>query len=79
VPGGQADPADILVLTHGGPFKDPESAGYSINHSDADGYAAGSSGERLPTERAVIDTTAQYKQIRLSTEATRVPATAPGG
>ena len=58
---------DIIVLTHGGPFKDPDSAGYSIAHSEADGYAAGSSGERLPTERAVIDTTARYKEIHLQT------------
>jgi predicted TIM-barrel enzyme len=58
---------DIIVLTHGGPFKDPDSAAYSITHSDADGYAAGSSGERLPTERAVIDATEQYKRIRLQT------------
>lgn len=55
----------IYVLAHGGPFKDPESAAYSIEHSDAVGYAAGSSGERLPTEQAVIETTKQYKQIRL--------------
>lgn len=56
---------DVLLLTHGGPFKDPETAAYSIAHSDAVGYAAGSSGERVPTERAVIETTRQYKQIGL--------------
>lgn len=63
---------DILVLTHGGPFKDPESAAYSIAHSDAVGYAAGSSGERVPTERAVIETTRQYKQIGLDKAARSV-------
>jgi predicted TIM-barrel enzyme len=57
---------DVLVLTHGGPFKDPETAAYSIANSDAVGYAAGSSGERVPTERAVIDTTKQYKQIAIA-------------
>ena len=61
---------DIIVLTHGGPFKDLESAAYSIAHSDAAGYAAGSSGERLPTEHAVIDTTTRYKEIRLRDLAT---------
>lgn len=54
---------DIFVLTHGGPFKDPASAEYSIKHSGADGYAAGSSGERLPTERSVIELTKQFKTI----------------
>jgi predicted TIM-barrel enzyme len=53
----------ILVLTHGGPFKDPASAEYSIKHSGAAGYAAGSSGERVPTETAVIELTKQFKAI----------------
>ncbi len=54
----------IFVLTHGGPFKDVESAQYSLQHSDAVGYAAGSSGERIPTEQAVISLTRQFKQMR---------------
>lgn len=56
---------DILVLSHGGPFKDPATAAYSIEHSDAVGYAAGSSGERMPTEQAVVEATRLYKAIRL--------------
>jgi predicted TIM-barrel enzyme len=55
----------IMVLSHGGPFKDPESAEYSIKHSGAVGYAAGSSGERLPTESVVIELTKQFKAIGL--------------
>lgn len=54
---------DIIVLTHGGPFKDPETAAYSIKVSGAHGYAAGSSGERLPTEQAVVALTKEYKKI----------------
>ncbi len=57
--------SDVIVLSHGGPFKDPETAGYSLLHSDAEGYAAGSSGERLPTETAVSDITRQYKKMSL--------------
>lgn len=56
---------DIMVLTHGGPFKDPDTAEYSIKHSDAVGYAAGSSGERMPTEQGVVETTKGYKKIAL--------------
>lgn len=56
---------EVLILTHGGPFKDVETARYSIINSDAVGYAAGSSGERLPTEKAVVEITRQYKEIRL--------------
>ena len=56
---------DILVLTHGGPFKDVETAEYSIIHTDAVGYASGSSGERIPTEQAVIESTNKYKEIKI--------------
>jgi predicted TIM-barrel enzyme len=57
---------DIIVLTHGGPFKDPDTAEYSIANTGAVGYAAGSSGERMPTEKAVSDVTAAYKRMNLS-------------
>jgi predicted TIM-barrel enzyme len=60
----RVDP-DILMITHGGPFKDPESAEYSIMHTAAVGYAAGSSGERLPTETAVSEVTRRYKAMKL--------------
>jgi predicted TIM-barrel enzyme len=56
----------VMILTHGGPFKDPSSAEYSIAKSDAVGYAAGSSGERMPTERAVIEVTKSYKNMKLN-------------
>ena len=55
---------EVMLLTHGGPFKDPQTAEYSIVHSEAVGYAAGSSGERLPTEQAIIEITRQYKRMR---------------
>ena len=55
---------DIIVFTHGGPFKDPATAEYSILHSGAVGYAAGSSGERLPTEKAIIEVTKSYKEMK---------------
>lgn len=56
---------NVLVLTHGGPFKDPETARYSIMHSGAVGYASGSSGERLPTEISVVQITEHFKNIKL--------------
>lgn len=60
----QVNPA-ILVLSHGGPFKDPQTAAYSIKEGGVEGYAAGSSGERLPTEQAVIQTTKEYKALEV--------------
>jgi predicted TIM-barrel enzyme len=55
----------VKVLTHGGPFADVDTAQYSILHSDAVGYASGSSGERIPTERAVVAITEEYKNMRI--------------
>lgn len=60
----QADPR-ALVLTHGGPFADVATAQYSIQHTEAVGYASGSSGERIPTEEAVTGITRQYKAMQL--------------
>ena len=57
--------SDVLVLSHGGPFKDPETAEHSIVHTDAVGYAAGSSGERMPTENAISEVTRMYKTMKL--------------
>lgn len=57
---------DVIVLTHGGPFSDVETAQYSIMHSSAVGYASGSSGERIPTEEAVVKITKKYKSMKLS-------------
>ncbi len=54
---------EVMVLTHGGPFKDPATAEYSIANTEAVGYAAGSSGERMPTEKAIIEVTKAYKNI----------------
>jgi predicted TIM-barrel enzyme len=57
---------DIIVLTHGGPLNDVETAQYSITHSDAVGYASGSSGERIPAEQAIVKITRQYKSMKLN-------------
>lgn len=56
---------DIMVLTHGGPFSDVGTAQYSIKYSGAVGYASGSSGERIPTEEAVVKITQQYKAMKI--------------
>lgn len=56
---------DIIILTHGGPFKDVETAQYSIVHSAAAGYASGSSGERIPAESAIVDITRAYKNMKI--------------
>ncbi len=57
---------EVFILTHGGPFADAATAQYSVANSDADGYASGSSGERMPTEQAVIAITKEYKNIKVN-------------
>jgi predicted TIM-barrel enzyme len=56
---------DTMIITHGGPFENPETAEYSIKNSDAVGYASGSSGERTPTESAVIEIVKKYKAMKI--------------
>ena len=54
----------VLIITHGGPFENVDTAAYSIQNSGAVGYASGSSGERIPTEPAIIDIVKRYKSIK---------------
>lgn len=56
---------EVIVLTHGGPFSDVATAQYSLEHSEAEGYACGSSGERIPTEQAVVEITRSYKSLKI--------------
>ena len=56
---------EVMILTHGGPFADPVTAEYSLKNSGAVGYASGSSGERVPTEEAVITVTKKYKDMKI--------------
>lgn len=54
---------DILVLGHGGPLADPETVSEVLKLTGADGYATGSSGERVPVERGVAEVVHQFKSI----------------
>ncbi len=56
---------DAMIITHGGPFENPETAEYSIKNTDAVGYASGSSGERIPTEPAIIEIVKRYKAMKV--------------
>ena len=55
---------NTIFLTHGGPINDIESARESILKTKAHGYVAGSSGERIPTEKAIEEITREYKKIK---------------
>lgn len=55
---------DIIVLCHGGPIAEPADAAYVIANTEGIvGFYGASSMERLPTERALVETVRQFKNI----------------
>jgi predicted TIM-barrel enzyme len=57
---------EILILGHGGPLNSPESAADILQSTGIDGYAAGSTGERIPVVDGVSRAISQYKAIKLT-------------
>jgi predicted TIM-barrel enzyme len=56
---------DVIVLCHGGPIATPEDARFILAQCpECNGFYGASSMERLPTERALVETTRQFKKIR---------------
>jgi len=56
---------DVLVLAHGGPFKDPESTRDLYRLTDVKGYIGASSVERTPVETAVMEAAKAFKAVPL--------------
>lgn len=52
---------DIICLAHGGPLSSPEDLQYLYDTTEAQGFLGASSAERIPVERAVIETVEQFK------------------
>lgn len=58
---------DIIVLCHGGPIAAPADAAYVLAQTTGVvGFYGASSMERLPTERALVETVRQFKAISFS-------------
>ena len=58
---------DIIVLCHGGPIATPEDAAFVLaNTTGVVGFYGASSMERLPTERALVETVRQFKNIAIT-------------
>jgi predicted TIM-barrel enzyme len=55
---------EIICLSHGGPISSPEDTQYLYENTDAQGFLGASSAERIPVERAVIDTVSALKARR---------------
>ncbi|GAA1784428.1 phosphoenolpyruvate hydrolase family protein [Actinomadura chokoriensis] len=57
---------DILVLCHGGPIAEPDDAAYVLSRTEGVvGFFGASSVERLPTERAITEQVAAFKNLEL--------------
>jgi predicted TIM-barrel enzyme len=55
---------DVIVLCHGGPIAEPDDARYILQHCPGiHGFYGASSMERLPTERALSETTRRFMNI----------------
>ena len=56
---------DVIVLCHGGPISAPADAAYILkNCPGCNGFFGASSMERLPTERAITETTRKFSSIK---------------
>lgn len=56
---------DVIVVTHGGPFEDPESVSQVLQRTSVHGFIGASAVERIPVERAVMQVVREYKSLRL--------------
>jgi predicted TIM-barrel enzyme len=57
---------DVIVLCHGGPISEPSDAEYVLHRTEGvHGFYGASSMERLPVERAIVETMKAYKAIKL--------------
>jgi predicted TIM-barrel enzyme len=57
---------DVIVLCHGGPISEPADAEYVLHRTKGvHGFYGASSMERLPVEKAIMETMKAYKGIQL--------------
>lgn len=56
---------DVLVVTHGGPFEDPESVSHVFQNTSVHGFIGASAVERIPVEKAVTQVVKDFKSLRL--------------
>jgi predicted TIM-barrel enzyme len=67
---GRSVRSDLIVLCHGGPFDEPAQVGAALRRMPGvDGFFGASSIERLPTERAIREQVAEFKQLAVGAPA----------
>jgi predicted TIM-barrel enzyme len=56
---------DVFLLAHGAALETPEEGQYILNHTSCHGIWTGSSTERIPIERAVLETAGKFANLKL--------------
>ena len=56
---------DIICLAHGGSFAEPEDTEYLYKHTEVSGFVGASSIERIPVEKAIIETMHKFKSYKI--------------
>ncbi len=54
---------ETILIAHGAAMENPDDAQYMLNHTTGNGFWTGSSTERLPIERAVLATAAEFREL----------------
>lgn len=60
----RAQAPDVLFLGHGGPFSAPEDTTLMYQYCQVDGFVAGSAVDRIPAERAILETARAFKNVK---------------
>jgi predicted TIM-barrel enzyme len=55
---------DVILVAHGAAMETPEDAQFMLDHTSCDGFWTGSSTERIPIERAVLETARTFAALR---------------
>ncbi len=56
---------DVLILAHGAALETPEDGQYILDHTSCHGIWTGSATERIPIERAILETAGQFANLTL--------------
>jgi predicted TIM-barrel enzyme len=56
---------DVLLLAHGAALETPEEGQYVLDHTSCHGLWTGSAAERIPIERAVMETAGKFANLKL--------------
>ncbi len=57
---------DVILVAHGAALETPFDAQYILDHTSGHGFWTGSSTERIPIERAVLQAASEFTNLRFS-------------